>query len=359
MAAAAPGADLAAVLAGLALAALPADARRDGADVVFVDSTRAPLAVHAADRARLARASVFFAGLFAAADGGDACEAPGAAAVAVFAVGQAGGTQDTPGLRRLPLPAPGAFHHLLPYLDSGELAALRALAALGLSCDDYCALLANASFLGVGAAAIDVLVADLLAPLWPRLADAAGFRPDTVSPDALELLLRELARRDAVDGLAAAQTVLRWAHRGGWGGAQSALLRQLLDTVAPLASLSAEAMCALAQTAVSRELLDVALPAAAAREHMAALAAQLASARSRIVELTPVWCSNCQRHVRAEEYACREARMCDRPGHHTGTYQNSYGWSCCGERKKRAPGCGSGYYHHFDPPLAPVDDGAQ
>ena len=77
-----------------------------------------------------------------------------------------------------------------------------------------------------------------LAPLWPKLADAAAFRPDVVSPDALEALLHALAKRGAVDGLMAAQTVLRWAHRGGWGAPQSARLNQLLDAVAPRATLA-------------------------------------------------------------------------------------------------------------------------
>jgi hypothetical protein len=215
--------------------------------------------------------------------------------------------------------------------------------------------LANALFLGVPAAATDVILESWLAPLWPKLADAAAFRPDVVSPDALEALLHVLAKRGALDGLTAAQTVLRWAHRGGWGAPQSARLNQLLDAVAPRATLSAEAACALAQTAVSRQLLDVAVPADAARGHMVVLATQLVSARTRIEQLTLVLCPHCNRHVRREEYASQEL-LCDRhkdQGVHRGVYSNGYGWSCCGERKKRTPGCYAGYYKHTDPAFVP------
>jgi len=348
--------DLAALLASLALAAQPAGAQGRVADVVLIDNTRVPMAVHAASGANLAAASVFFAGLLA--DG----NAPGSAP-AVFVV-SAAGCEPSAGVSRLPLPAPAAFHHLLPFLDSAGLNAGALKALRTLNCDDACAVFANASFLGVGAGALDVLIV-MLSRLWPSLIDAPGFSPDFVSPDALQHLLRVVfagsidtralltGEFSSANAVSATQAVLRWAQRGGWGAAQSDRLRQLLRAVGP-APTSAEGLAQVVQTVgVSDALLDVVAPAPAARKHMATLHRDLLSTRQnlslvceRLEACSVVHCVNCDRDVLATEMQS-EGALCDR-NEHTGEYSNGYGWSCCREKKKRVPPCGTVYRRHGD-----------
>ena len=342
------GGDLAAVLSCFAQGAQGGDARGH-ISVVFVDSTRSPPAVYAAGREQLACTSVFFAGLFedVPAQGGDGARSD-ANATGPFAVCAAGA--EPSGLRRLPLPAPAAFHSLLPYLNTGDEAKLRALGAqpAPLSCDDACAVLANASFLGLPAPAVDCIMADVLAPRWPDLAEAANFRPELVSQDALSLLMRVLAERGAASDLSKAQGVLKWAHRGGWGAEQSAQLRQLLDAVGPTAALSTDDGLALAKTPVSNELLDVALPAAELRQRMLQLGTMLRYAAFRVKELTPVWCVHCQREVPLKEYESKEPKCRRRV--HVGKYRVNRGWSCCNTLHKFTVGCSpERFYLHTAP----------
>lgn len=289
---AAPAADLASVLASMALSAQSSGALRDGAHVIFVDSARKRASVYGADCERLASNSVFFAGLFEPADGGKS-DRP-----AAFAVCDAG--RELSGMRRLPLPAPSAFQLLIPYLDSGDVSVLRALGGgarpHALSCNNACAVFSNACFLGVSEAAEDAIMTDILVPLWPRLADFDHLCPDLFSAGALEKLLRVLAERGLVNALGASRTVLLWAHRGGWGATQSRELVSMLDRVAPLSMLSSDDICKLAKVGVPRELLDIALPAEAMRARIAVLMEQLANA-NRGNNVAQAWCSTCARYV--------------------------------------------------------------
>lgn len=338
-----PGGDLAAMLSCLGLGACGGGVPVHG--VAFVDATRSPPVMYAAVRAQLVRTSVVFAGLLedVPAVGGDTADGP------LFVVCAPG--SEPSGLRRLPLPAPAGFHRLLPYLSTGDEAKLRALGAqpAPLSPDDACAALANASFLGVDAAAVMLLLTEVLAPLWPDLAGAANFRPELVSPDVLAPLLRVLEERFFASPSAMAQAVLTWAHRGGWGAEQGAALRKLLDdTVGPVADRSSDYALAVAQTPVSSELLDAALPAAEARKRMLDLAARLQVAEQRVQELTPVWCKKCQRNVPSVDYYGSE-NMCGRR-EHTGSYLVGRGWTCCNTLHKFTSGCGEKTFHrHTDP----------
>lgn len=268
-------AQTAAVLANMALSAQSSGALRGGAHVIFVDSARTPATVYAADRERLASNSVFFAGLFEPADGSENGRP------AVMVVCDSG--HEPTGLRRLPVPVPSAFHYLIPYFDSGDVTVLRALGAqpYALSCEDACAVFSNACFLGVPEAAEDILLTDVLLPLWPLLADCDRLCPDLISAGGLEKLLSELEQRDLLPYLNATRTILLWAHRGGWGAAQSAKLQPMLESMAPLSELSSEDICTLAKVRVSRELLDIALPAEAMRARIAGLVEQLAKANRR------------------------------------------------------------------------------
>ena len=259
---------VAAVLASLALQG--ACAPRDGSHVIFVDLTRLPLAVYAASRARMASTSDFFAGLFGEHGGGDA----------VYAVCAQGA--EPAGMCRLPLPVPAAFQWLVPYLDSASDREL--LGALGrnpyqLDCNDACAVLSNALFLGVADTAVRAIILRVIVPGDFRddtppaeeLAFADNFRPDRLSPEAMESTLRTLRDEGLADPLSLAAAVLRWADRGGWGAEQSARLRQLLDALAPLEELSADDFYMLADTHVSSEVLDAAIPASLTRKRMLAL----------------------------------------------------------------------------------------
>ncbi len=273
---AAPATDLASVLASMALSAQTSGALRDSAHVIFVDSARTPASVYGANCERLASNSVFFAGLFEPADGS---ESDRPAALAVCDEGC-----EPRGLRRwrLPVPVPSAFHYLIPYLDSGDVAALRALGAPNaVDCNDACAVFADACFLGLPEAAEDVIMTDVLVPLWPRLADSDHLCPDLVSADGLVKLLFELKQRGLVSHLDAVRTILLWAHRGGWGAAQSSKLHSMLARVASLSLLTSEDICKLAKIGVSRELLSVALPADTLCARIADLVEQLAKASRR------------------------------------------------------------------------------
>lgn len=271
---------LAAVLAGLATQRF--DKKRDGAHAIFVDLTRLPFASYVASRSRLASNSVFFAGLL-----GDEAAMGAPAAYAVCAEGA-----EPCGLRRLPLSVPAAFQWLLPFLDSGDLGFLRALRKQ-LNCNDACGLLGCALFLGLSTSAIDVIITEVLVPpdhgdfdFRLSLACAENFRPDILPPEAMESVLAAFEEREFATPCELAEAVLRWAHRGGWGVAQSARLQQLLDAVAPPAKLSAETFCTLAKMDALRELLVIAFPSLTCK-HLLNFQKELHSARGRIADLEP------------------------------------------------------------------------